>query len=611
MGHNRRPVRRNALVGSFGVGAIIDLPGNESLMVCGLDAWPDATARCPEDLLVHEERLEKRLNTTHFRLPAAFDSNFGGAVQIHNQIPCIRFPQWYFCPRCGAMEQLGMYAPKNEKCKGRHMNDYRTCEAMPERKRPVMNPMRFIAVCERGHIDDFPYMEWVHKGDNFKTTCQLRMRTSGSSASLASVIIECSCGEKRSMANSFNANALAGIKRCLGRRPWLGDMENEGEGCGDILRAAQRGAANVYFPKVVSSIHLPREAERFDDKIMFLIETKWDFFTSGIVNGEIDESRISLAADMYRVDRKQLMEAVINKIQGLEKLLASHEALQDDEMFRFQEYRALMEGNDAVWQDFFGEKQDMSAYTGNFMYLISGITLMKKLRETRVQVGFSRLVPRDESGEEKATAQMSLDGEQNWLPASVVYGEGIFIAFDAKGLQEWSSREDVAKRIDLLSNRASEKQRSRGSVTSKFVMMHTLAHLLINQLSYECGYGSSSIRERIYCECNHPDMPMSGILLYTASGDSEGSLGGLVRQGEPGRFEDILLKALQNSLWCSSDPVCMQSHGQGPDALNLAACHNCSLLPETSCEERNMLLDRRMVTGDTGIWGTLDKFVID
>ena len=90
---------------------------------------------------------------------------------------------------------------------------------------------------------------------------------------------------------------------------------------------------------------------------------------------------------------------------------------------------------------------------------------------------------------------------------------------------------------------------------------------------------------------------MNGVLIYTASGDSEGSLGGLVRQGEPGRLEDTIVSAIHNAEWCSTDPICINSPGQGPDSLNLAACHNCALLPETCCELGNRLLDRGVVLG--------------
>lgn len=128
-------------------------------------------------------------------------------------------------------------------------------------------------------------------------------------------------------------------------------------------------------------------------------------------------------------------------------------------------------------------------------------------------------------------------------------------------------------------------------------MIHTFSHLIINQLSYDCGYGSSSIRERIYCEKTDDKLGMCGVLIYTASGDSEGSMGGLVRQGEHGRIEDTIIGAIKNAQWCTSDPICIQSTGQGPESLNLAACHNCALLPETCCENGNCLLDRGVVVG--------------
>jgi len=130
----------------------------------------------------------------------------------------------------------------------------------------------------------------------------------------------------------------------------------------------------------------------------------------------------------------------------------------------------------------------------------------------------------------------------------------------------------------------------------KFFLLHTLAHALIRRLSFECGYGSSSLRERLYC-WDEKHKKMTGILIYTAAGDSEGTMGGLVQQGKPGRFETLLVGAIQDILWCSSDPICIESHGQGIDSLNRAACYACALLPETSCEEGNRFLDRAALIG--------------
>ena len=130
-----------------------------------------------------------------------------------------------------------------------------------------------------------------------------------------------------------------------------------------------------------------------------------------------------------------------------------------------------------------------------------------------------------------------------------------------------------------------------------FALLHALAHSLINQLSFDCGYGSASLRERIYCNVDLGSEPMSGILIYTASGDSEGTMGGLVRQGEPSRLLATLIAALRKAQWCSSDPICIETSGQGTDNANLAACHGCILVSETSCEEGNRLLDRAMLVG--------------
>jgi hypothetical protein len=96
---------------------------------------------------------------------------------------------------------------------------------------------------------------------------------------------------------------------------------------------------------------------------------------------------------------------------------------------------------------------------------------------------------------------------------------------------------------------------------------------------------------------------MAGILIYTADGDAEGTMGGLVRMGKPSYIEPVILRALQNALWCSADPVCMEvggHSGQGPDSCNLAACHNCALVPETACEHFNRFLDRAVVISGIG-----------
>jgi hypothetical protein len=196
-----------------------------------------------------------------------------------------------------------------------------------------------------------------------------------------------------------------------------------------------------------------------------------------------------------------------------------------------------------------------------------------------------------------------LPAAQDWLPASVVYGEGIFLELDEQRLRAWETQNANALHQHLAHLRENyERARTARNLqpkrlTPRFILLHTLAHLLINRLTFECGYSSASLRERLYVSDN-PAAPMAGLLIYTAEGDAEGTMGGLVRMGQPRYFAPILRRALEAASWCSADPVCLEmgaQHGQGPDSCNLAACHSCALLPETACEEFNRFLDRTLL----------------
>jgi hypothetical protein len=141
--------------------------------------------------------------------------------------------------------------------------------------------------------------------------------------------------------------------------------------------------------------------------------------------------------------------------------------------------------------------------------------------------------------------------------------------------------------------------------------VHRFAHALINQLVFECGYSTAALRERLYVSAD-TQAPMAALLIYTAAGDSEGTLGGLVRLGREERFLSTVAHALKRIAWCSADPVCSEVGAQGPDGSNKAACQACLLLPETSCETINRGLDRAVLTGtptvpDHGFFSALSR----
>ncbi len=593
-----RPIRRGQLISPFGVGALVDFRGDESLMTAGLDEWPLALEECPPDWLVREERLQARLGVSHFRLPPEFRDPGPGVQHANQHIPFVRFPRWHYCPRRGIMQRLPLFGSR-VRCPCSAELD---CHSVNPNRRPWLIPSRFIAVCPKGHIEDFPFMEWVHRGPAGDGQHWLRLLPGRSSASLSGIRVDCSCGQSQTMAGTFNPESLHAVDYdCSGSMPWVGDIGGGPGYCGEYLRVVQRGASNVYFPVTASSIYLPlwgEDAKRTVNRI--LDDPKnWDILTRTLDNGtSIQQVRCEVLAERFGVDSEELQEVAQRKLDGI--LDNSNVQHRSEEEFRRQEYEALRNGRGGETTGLMVELRDASEYGTLLATVLSRVGLVRKLRETRVLVGFSRLLP-IEDPTSPDLLPIAVDGSLSWLPAAVVHGEGIFMEFDYHGLERWAQGRQVTGRMSSLRNNYNLRRRERGmgdvEISEKYVLLHTIAHALISQLSFECGYGSAALRERVYCDLRDHDRPMQGVLIYTASGDSEGTLGGLVHQGEPDLLTAVFEQAILRSRWCSSDPICIESSGQGTDNANLAACHGCLLLPETACEIGNRLLDRGLLVG--------------
>lgn len=601
MAYSNRPIRRSALISPWGIGAIVPFPNDESLMIAGLDMWRYNNER---DFIIEDDRLTKRLGVKELRWPPDYRERNADPSNCNLRIPVVRFPTWLYCPFCGTMKKVGYYSnEKAPECECFQWPNGRKCNPAHKFKHRLI-PERFVVVCPNGHIDDFPVAEWLHSDGTHRydeNSCKIRRSTGGASASLTGVFYECTCGAKKSIAGATRPGALQKIGyRCKGSKPWLGVEKDEEITCPskpEDVKVLLRGATNVWFADTRSSIHIPTDDKGTSQKIIGILDKYYNKVKNHRVNGELDRSFIFTIAEMEDVDPEALYQAFVTREQNGEGLADVSEETSEDE-YRLAEYRVLVKSSGSDAADFHSTNFPISHYDSAIGKYFNSISLVPKLRETRAFVGFSRLEPNELPVSEKK--KMLRLGDENWLPAIEVYGEGIFFEFNSDELAKWASNPNVKARIERLN--ASYKQskfgqNSSGSLRPEFVLIHTFAHLIINQLSFDCGYGSSSIRERIYCEKTSNDFKMNGVLIYTASGDSEGSLGGLVRQGEPGRIEDMIKDAIQNALWCTSDPICIQSKGQGPESCNLSACHNCALLPETCCENGNRLLDRGVVVG--------------
>jgi hypothetical protein len=608
MANRERRIRKSQMISPYGVGAIVEFP-KETLMHAGLDAWNPA-----EEQTLSDDRLARRLKVKTFYEPAqAPEKNKQG-----QSIPFVRFPLWHVCPRCRTMKKVEWNARHRPVCDSdlKPLFNGLPCSRLTKKwQKPIMVPVRFVMACNHGHVVDFPWIEWAHssKGKKIKKRTEvcdspkLRLRVTGRSG-LTGLSVKCeNCGTGRSLAGATGPKTFIDFG-CGGERPWLGPEAKEDCKSGVPPRVTHRGATNIYFPKVISSILIPP----YSTHVRRIISRpkNWSLINNSVdADGNINEEQVESLSKFWEIEFDDLLTAIRDKLSG-----ETRQSDQTEDEYRHEEYKAFKVGkNRKTTDDLNVNPQDLSTYDQDIARYFETIILVEKLTETRVLTGFTRINPPD-SGNVTATRTASLSKQQKgWLPAVRGYGEGIFFTIKQSILDEWSKNDIVLKRVEKLNNRQNKIRTNQGyaprEIVPAFVLLHSLAHILINRLSFNCGYGSSSLRERIYCR-QEGERKMAGVLIYTSASDSEGTLGGLVRQGQHGRFESVLRQALLDALNCSSDPLCIESEGQGADALNLAACHACALLPETSCEEGNRLLDRLLLVGipqqyDVGYFGSL------
>lgn len=618
-------MRRAQLVTPFGVGAMSVLVNGTSVITAGIDHWypgPGENANFElSEFVEHDWRLQDRLGVAAFRLPPDHRRSSAQGDQRNRglKVPVLRFPRWNFCPYCKRIEMSTLTMRQLERCKDRAHAD--------AKYKPRMTQVPFVAICADGHLDDFPFSQWVHRSLNPTCNRVLRLKSSGGGG-LEGQTVSCECGKTRSLRGITDSRTEGGEERttlsdrladgediyeCPGAKPWLAV---EASPCGLPIRGALRGSGNVYFPKVQSSIYIPIEEGAVSAEVHELLGHP-------SVDGALNALHVAFGAGLTASTLRDVLTRSVPPERVLpvsdEELLAAYrdrfgigggdvqqtaadvaaEVPTVDEIWRLPEFRAIRETpKDARLA---ATDPGLDPLLAPFIARVRSVDV---LRETRALYGFTRV--RDDSlkvSTGKALLRRSpLIPEQDWLPAYVVKGEGIYFELDPSAIQAWEQRTEVQERAALMHARYGVAAQNRGlqprDISPRFVMLHTFAHVLINELIFTCGYSSASLRERLYV--SHTEgSEMAAVLIYTAAGDSEGTMGGLVRMARPENLAPVVQSSVSEARWCSTDPVCMDAgeKGQGVNSCNGAACHGCALLPETSCEEYNQFLDRGLLIG--------------
>lgn len=600
------PVRLSHLLGQSGVGAIVH-GANGLVVVQDTRQWTDRHGEPAGKLIPYIERVRAALGISQevqLREPPVARELDNGQVD-GACVPARRFPSWMRCLSCGA---LYLRPWKNASA-----DNALHCTSEKCKSKPRLEQVTWVLAHPAGYLADVPWHSLAHRDarDPNQKNCKIRDQLQLNDDGFEWQRLRCGACDAETRFGG-DERIPFGQQRM---QPWTegdiapphvappGDLD---EGRQNLAQVLAINDTRVYSPAVASVLVIPPESRVRKGTVVDLLYRN-SLYRNSSKREEIDRARTPLArkgviktlAGEYRCEIQDIEEA----LSDLDRGYPLYGENPTPGQLRESEFKSFLEAlphqrddEDLVTRNRSEEWHALGAADGQcakskvYVRCIEHLVRVDRLKAVRVFRGFSRL-----GGED--IIPPDIIGQSDWLPAIELYGEGIFIALDEGRLARWEQEAAVLARLKKLQARFVQSgRREPNPLTPRFMLLHTLSHLLLRQIESEGGYPAASLIERIYC-AQTPER-MAGILIHVAVPDIAGSLGGLAELAEPRHFLGILSRALEHAHWCSLDPVCSEHDGQGPGLLNRAACHACTLVPEPACEYGNTLLDRGFVKGD-------------
>lgn len=614
--------RPSSLLYTYGPGAIMDLPGF-SVMPAGLDDWEPIWKRRATVPTIVEPRL---LNVVRLHRGPQVDAlrpfpwqPKKGAMSTEGSdlgLPARVFPQWLRCTRCHYLGPLPRFVYTNTHPFRPDLAQFtHKCATGGKRGGSPAVPAQHLLTCTNGHLDEFPYERWVHRGKRCPVaqTPELKMFDANVGKSVGSTI-ECqACKTRRGMAEAMGAIGREKLPQtCRGRHPHLGAFFS---GCKAQPALIMMGASNLWFPSTQSIIVMPRsdseqkealsdelraaigveKLAKYADNVDFIRDLAVDKVDlSGITDGDI---AVAIASALTPQESEEARLERASKWDPIELLIPEWRYLQKPALFPEQQNNAGL----------MVTEMQLDAKLHARIERVVGVNRMKRVNAV---LGFTRLDEMDRVNDVASRlVELTRNGKPTWVPATEDRGEGIFLQLDLDAVSQWEQhiestplwhahveahRRNFARRFSETAALINPDDRLPGP---RYWLVHTLSHILIREMAMRSGYGAASLTERIYAWREEPGREATaGLLICTTASDSEGTLGGLVALSEPEKLQRIVLSALRRAWRCSSDPLCAQRTPSDPeDFLHGAACHTCCFASETSCEKANRFLDRRFL----------------
>jgi len=639
---------RKAISAYGGVGSILETRDG-AILVNNFNDWPYFRALngiFNEEHILEDKRFKNRLKKYFkklehlIRIPAN-DLDDGRFSNAQTALLSGRyFPEWFYCSKCRKFDRLDnwyehwknnvqanhkelFYPPKCYKCyvKAQENNTHQKFE---------LEQIRFILTSPSGDIADIPWDRWAFaktqeasKAESENTNeeqseekrfflssfvppdnTEYELQTSDKLSDLNGIwIIAKSNGE------NIGFNTLSGLFNL--RVPKSEIVPNSTSN--DLFKPVIRSSNSVYYPNILSSIYLPAK-DALDENLVNIIKLLFE-------NGQ-NAKTISLTIKI--TNGVEIGDNIIQKLIDNSFVISETEISKTELEYRFDEYRFLIsKEKENIDKKLIFEKIDSSLFT---MKELKSIYRLDKIKVTTVQTSYTRQEPIDkdyflvddseiENTRENIRKKYTSSGDWNvsgvnakYLPAIESFGEGIFLEFDAKVIEGWLAQYlEVSNRASKINSNNHDTDSSlykNRKISAGHIMVHTFSHMIIKELEFLCGYPATSIQERLYFD----EGKMQGVMIYTIAG-AEGSYGGLSSICKSDKIGKLIRSALFRATDCSSDPICYESTGQGVGNLNFAACYSCALLPETSCEEFNCFLDRRMLVDKK--FGFMKQYIKD
>jgi hypothetical protein len=609
---------RSKLISNYGgVGSLIETQ-DCSIIIETFDNWQykDLANRL-STYIIKDDRLLNRLRNRFLNIRHIVQIPTDKNSFIDQVRPCANyFSKWFYCPRCNRfsdyneMKRRWTAAGKNiayfnpPKCSNSDCNE------------EVLEQIRFVMTCKDGHIHDIPWKHWntflpddhtdieddnaddetsnvKHQGpqiDLSRTCCQsqdLRYEISKENTELTGIRVICkTCRSVRTLKGIFNYQT-----DCFGKKYWLGMTNGRwaDEDCKQKTKVVVKASNSVYYSNSLSSIYIPEMQSPITSEVRIEIDNMLD-------NVAFTKEQV---AQIISIQKNIPLDVVKSYLE------TGNTSFIPDNVFRETEYNYLLKGEQPENIQLKFRLLECSTQIFGFEKLVK----LEKLKKITVQTSFTRQEPIDvdsilqEDNSYEYTVKRQSVSKNNYdtklLPGVESYGEGILFVLQKEKLSSWELQEEVIKRINNLGENAKNSSWQYHKIIAKTltprkVLIHTLSHILIRELEYVCGYPASSLQERLYVSDT-----MHGFLISAFDG-TDGYLGGLANLcNDLEKLGDIIQSAINRANDCSSDPICMESEGQGVSQLNLAACHSCTLTPEITCELSNLFLDRKLLVNET------------